>query len=675
MLFLSLCIYVITALIICLTLYKTLSFSQIVSTFFICAFSLNVLIGELLSLAGLLNSPILFVLTQLILCGAFISSLLVVTKPDLGTLLKASLTQKPSWNKTDYFLAVLCSIPLLTLLGVGITTPPNNLDSLHTHLTRIYYWLQHGSLANWSATGLFQLIYPINAHIQGYWLFLLSNNENLFFLIQWFSLLVICCMVYDTARLLRFSVRQSLVSVLVMLTVPVVLLQAYSAQNDLVVVALAAIALRSLLKYFKDTLLADLVLVMLSLAIALGVKQTAFFTLPFIAIILIVLLVRKKVVHTHLPWLALIIPFFIVFSAFKYMQNLSTFHSFFGVKDLVSEQRLTSKTVIQKVLYNTPRYVFDFVDFSGLGKTLEDKANIAKSAVYESLFSSSKVDLQSSLYLSPGFDDSERFTFTTHRDLTEDTAWFGLLSTLLLPISLGVVFIQKDKGRKSYAIAALLYSLSYFLLVLIQRPGWDPYQGRYFILGIFPLIPLLASILPKKRWAQGVIYIVLCLSYIIVTSNFLLLNNSKPLLTARSVSDFQNKAILPLPENTKFQIITKTFLVKRTNQLIKIFPQREAILGLPYYEQLFYSSSSTIEVINWVRTTIPDSEALYLMIERNPLEYALFGRNNSRLLFPVTSTSSVPTNGYLLIEGDANADLPGFELLGTFSPYTLLQRK
>jgi hypothetical protein len=293
--------------------------------------------------------------------------------------------------------------------------------------------------------------------------------------------------------------------------------------------------------------------------------------------------------------------------------------------------------------------------------------------VFEKLTSRSGIDLQSERYLPAGHDESERFSFAMSRALSEDTTWFGPL-LILVPISLLVVILQKNKYRKGYAAFALLHFFIYSLLIIIQRPGWDPYQGRYFILGIIPFVPLIGAVLPARgigKWAVGT---VLCVTYIIISFNVLAMNASKPLVTARTVAILQNETILPLPDTTRLQIISKTYLVKWTNALVERWPQRESIFALPYYDQLYYSDTSLVPEIEILQRSIPDSARLYLMMERTPLEYGLFGLNRTRELFPITAFAEVKNGGFLLVDKAHDQPLPGFTLISSDDKYALYQR-
>ncbi len=163
---------------------------------------------------------------------------------------------------------------------VGIMTSPNNLDSLATHFCESITGLQHGSLESWPASTQFQLYYPVNAHFQGTWLFLFGGSEKLFFLVQWFSYLIILILTYEIGIFLGSRRVVAMFCALLCLGFRWRCLQTYSFQGDLTVAALILAGIYFLFTYRYVGEPKLLFSAMLSLALAMGTKQTAYFTLP-----------------------------------------------------------------------------------------------------------------------------------------------------------------------------------------------------------------------------------------------------------------------------------------------------------------------------------------------------------------------------------------------------------
>jgi 4-amino-4-deoxy-L-arabinose transferase-like glycosyltransferase len=628
----------------------------------------------------MMNSQVLYGLLQIFICAI---AAWVIWKKRPFTLSELIRTQWDGVQKTSILEIIqigLIGVVLLTLFVVGFSTPPNNLDSLHTHLTRIYYWLQHGSLDNWVTTvdGSAQLIYPINAHLQGLWLFLLGGSENLFFLVSWFSLIVICSVVYEISRLLKFSPTQSLVSVMVLLTFPVFLLQTYSFQNDLPVTALIMCFIWLTFSYLTYRAPIELVIALLALALSLGIKQTAFLALPAIFGLLVVMLFKKKIQKKHIPLLGFFLAFFLVLSSFKYIQNIVHFNSIFGVDDVVSEQKLDIKSLSAKISINAPRFLYDAIDPSGVGYRQASLITSFKVKVFRNVTSRIGINLEEIKFLPPGFDDSERFSYMYDRPLIEDAAWFGPLLVLIIPFSFLIVLIQKNSERKRYLLFTIILNLSYFALVLIQRPGWDPFQGRYFILVIAPLVPLAGVIIPNSKVPKYISLAAFGLLFIYLTTNVTFLNGSKPIVTSSTVINFQNSYIKIIDEETEVQIVLKKYLMEKTNLMIDDFVRRHSVFRYlkedEYYNLLFFSNNSTIAHLNVINLYLNATEPLYLMINREPIEYGLFGINRSRSLFPVNSLVDVEPGAKVLVETHSAAEICGFRLLNYDDKYALYQK-
>jgi len=580
-------------------------------------------------------------------------------------------------QKIDFLsllLGIFISLPLLILLVVGLQTPPNNLDSLHTHLPRIYYWLQHASLSIWPATDKAQFVYPINANLQGLWLFLFSQNEFLFFLVSWFSLIIIVMSVYQIARLLRFTRHQAMISCLVVLSIPVALLQVYSFQMDLAATAALMVTIYLLTSYINNRSKPKLILSMLMLAISLGIKQTAFFTLPALSIWILYSIIVKRFERKHLLYLLLLPVFFFLFSSFQYIQNLVNYKSFFGVQDVFYGQNMSAGNLIEKASYNIPRFAYNFLSVDGLGQNAANALTSIKETAFKATFSLFQLNLENEVFLQPGYDPGERFRYATIQPLTEETTWFGPLSVTLTLISFFLIFFQKDPQRKEYLLFSIFLFGSFFIAIIFQRLGWDPYQGRYFLLAFIPFMPIIGICLPSKKFYKSIFTFLISACFLALTLVTCTMNLSKPIFTESTAVNIQNECLLRLTNNNFIENSFKHVIINIPNTLFKKLPQRQSILSIPYYDQMFFSSNSNLIDFNMVNTFLPAHEPLYLKISVSIIEYPLFGINITRNLYPITDAQETPVNGYLLVENDSYAGLENFHLVTSNDTYSLIQR-
>lgn len=647
MLFASIIIYLAFSLFLYPRFFQKFSVAKILLVFYICIFSINILVAEILGLLHLLNHSWIFLTTQTILCT--VTSLIInhFSPLSIQNLKSVNVFADFHLSLFELFLLALISATFLGFFAVGITTPINNMDSLATHLPRIYYWLQHGSLNYWTTLNQFQLAYPINAHLQGLWLFLLGKSENLFFLVQWFSLIIISASTFEISKILGFSNTQALMSAIIGLSLPIVLLQTFSFQGDLTVTALFMVFITIILIFHQTDQMKFLWVALLSILLALGTKQSAFITIPVSFIVVIYLLLSMKCLRKFLvtSWLLLVIALF--FTSFQFIQNVVNTHKLSGMNWQLTKQYTSLSQFQQKSQFVIPRYIYQFVGIDGLPRSFLPTVIQIKEKLFKAILTPLGINLEEEIFLQPGYDQVETFTYDSYPLLAEDTAWFGPLSFLLFPLATLLTFFSKVRLRRKYALFCLVYSVFYFCIIFIQRPGWDPYQGRYFILGIYPLIPMVSILIPNQKFWRIIVNTILVSCSILLIFNTLLKNDTKPIITAKSQNDFIHQRIDPLIESNFFQVLIKKALYKITYPTGFENPRRN-IYGQKYYDQLFYTNNISAKNIELINGIIPEGEPISLMISNNPLEYALFGVNRSRSLYPITDMN-MARPGYLII--------------------------
>lgn len=79
-------------------------------------------------------------------------------------------------------------------------------------------------------------------------------------------------------------------------------------------------------------------------------------------------------------------------------------------------------------------------------------------------------------------------------------------------------------------------------------------------------------------------------------------------------------------------------------------PDRKDIRQQSYYENLFHQSTSAIADVEFVNSTVKPHEKLYLFIDKDIIEYALFGVNKTRDLVPVVSLQRLPDGALVLVD-------------------------
>jgi hypothetical protein len=661
----SILIYLTLSLFIFISVYGRIILGKFIQLFFLITFGLNILICFVLDLFKAVDSAPLFLVLQIAIC--ILLSLVVrrhwpLQIKDYRYRLGISFSE---FHWFDLVLIVLMGTVLSAFFVVGITTPPNNLDSLDpTGITRIFYWFQQGSLDYGTPTGLASIFDPLFFHMQGVWLFSLGKSEYLLFLVQWFSLIVSTITIYKISRSLGFSITNSLISSLVGLSLPVILLQTYSFQGDLTVAVLILVCISFVIDWLKSKDKFDLFFAGFAFVFALGTKRAAFLAIPVFAILFLLWMISRLNNKKIIPWVTGSAVLIIIASFVLVGQLIIRQGGVLAGVHLIYDRQVSTYNISEKFRYNSPRFLYQFIGLDGLPRVLQKSLAPIKADLFQKALVPSTLDLQKDVFLQPGFDDVERFSYTAPLILSEEGAWFGPFGFLLLPLAVILTFFSRQKTRCIYAAFALILFLSFFILVIIQRPGWDPYQGRYFILPVLPLIPLISMILPtKKIWRILLIVLILPLCLFLSLNTFFA-NNSRPIVTAGSIWGFQYQHILNLPESNKYELYIKNKLITSTDQIASAALDRPSIYQTSYWEQVYYSGFRMLKTIQFIDPLVPDGATLYLDLPSTTLDYGLFGKNKDRTLIRVEDINQVPSGYFLTRSSALIVPTTGLQLLG-----------
>ena len=137
-------------------------------------------------------------------------------------------------------LGVIGSATMLT----GVSTAPNNLDSLAYHVPRIMQWFQNGQVEHFPTSYPAQVYLAPGAEQATAVLLAMWRTDHSLFLVRWFAWIMTGVAVHRTSVNLGVSSpRHRMIGVVVALAAPSVVGEAATTQNDLVATALIASAI------------------------------------------------------------------------------------------------------------------------------------------------------------------------------------------------------------------------------------------------------------------------------------------------------------------------------------------------------------------------------------------------------------------------------------------------
>lgn len=235
----------------------------------------------------------------------------------LPTRVYKFVREHPSSASVVAAVVVILSVELYLVFSVA----PNTWDSMTYHLARAAYWIQFKTVAQFANATDRQAAFPINAEVLQAWALMLARGDRSVGLIQWISQLGLIAFLFAAARDLRFSSREALFATGLFVAIPVVIAQATSTQNDLLLAFLIAAAMLFLVRGARGGSPGDLLLGAVAVGLAAGSKSTALLALPVFAIV-VFFVARphwRRIVLTGTAGVVAIV----LLASFNYAQNVA----------------------------------------------------------------------------------------------------------------------------------------------------------------------------------------------------------------------------------------------------------------------------------------------------------------------------------------------------------------
>lgn len=320
-----------------------------------------VLITEITSFFNILNfQSILFSWIGI----SILSTLYLLSKKEkisiLLKLIKKNIyTKIYSLNKNEKLFSLVV-LTILTLVFVqGIVYPPNNWDSMTYHMARIPNWISHQSVEHYP-THIFRQIYqpPFSEFSIMHFNILnctdyFSNSVQFFFLI--FSLFAIL-LITDLFGLNR---QHKFIAIILTVTIPEVILQASSTQNDIVVSFFILSSFYYAVKSLEEGKFINYFFLGLSIGLGILTKGTAYIYLaPIILIFGIFVIIRVvKTNNYNFLWCSFITIIIITsVNAGHFCRNYNLSNNIIGVdkneSKKYSNHKISPQILISNVIKN-----------------------------------------------------------------------------------------------------------------------------------------------------------------------------------------------------------------------------------------------------------------------------------------------------------------------------------
>jgi hypothetical protein len=516
-------------------------------------------------------------------------------------------------------LLVVLAVCALTNLLLAVGLPVNNYDSITYHLSRVGYWIQHGSTAHYYTHNERQNYSPPNAEFGLLSMMVFARAEWPATLAQYAAYFICIAAVYLIARQPGACDAAALFAALILGTMTEIVLQSTIPKNGLVVTSFLACSLAFALIGLRGQTgtgeaVSALVWSGLAVGLAIGTKATAPLFVPGLAIAGVVVAVMnggKVWLRRTAVWAACCLAGVVLLGSFNYVRNSLDYGSISGPPETVRLHRI-ERPSWRGLSSNLARYGYMLDDWGGiiprsLGRKLTGLRADEAPAVFRALGITANapelnfLDHEAEFPVDPKtgrFDDTPR--------LHEDTAWFGPIAFFVgLPLVLvHLVYspIRKNWPRFAVALAPVVYWL--LVCALLRYQIWG---GRFFVTAAVLGAPLLALAYQPTRLpvARHAITWLLALTGVSTAVTATFYNPMKPIIP-RPVRDEETDS-----GNVR------------------------GVLEMPRLLQRTRTSEAAHEFLSAPEDEIPARMTLGIVIGSNDADWYMFGPHLTRRIVPL----------------------------------------
>ena len=249
--------------------------------------TLIVLITEISSIFHILNYTTIFLFwASIILLNFYLLFIKKIIVKQIITMefRKAKRKFKELNILEKISLISICCILILIFIQ-GIVYPPNNWDSMTYHMARIPKWISHQSVSHYPTSISRQIYQPPFSEFVIMQFNLLSHSDYFSNSVQLFFLLFSVFPILLISDLLGLKKRFKLISIILLITLPEVILQASSTQNDIVVSFFILSSIYFAVKSIKEATFLNFIFLGLCVGLSVLTKGTAYIYLAPILLI------------------------------------------------------------------------------------------------------------------------------------------------------------------------------------------------------------------------------------------------------------------------------------------------------------------------------------------------------------------------------------------------------
>lgn len=472
-------------------------------------------------------------------------------------------------------------IILLTTFFIGIMVPPNNWDSMTYHLTRAAFWYQNHNINHYYTSNLRQIENPITAELGLLWIIIFSNSDNLVFLIQWFSFLILILAIYKILRLLGFDKKASFITIFIFATLDEIILESSTTQNDLVIAGFVIISLFLLIKILKSNKIFffDLVLAASSFGLFIGTKGYSYLFIPGFFIFFLIYCKNDRLkLKKILFLLCFCILGIFLFASYNLIQNYISFGNIISDQKNITELGVKDPN-LKTFISNISRYLASFYQFKdydlGFSSFIQKVLNYIHSLLKIDISSRSTTIETQYFYLhTPVFNSDASYFGPIFLIFILPSIFYNLIYFIALKIKKKAEVLKvKWLDSLKVSVIPVLFFIGYNYIFV-----WHPWGGRGFIAFASLIIINFAMLIDFNNYLnKKIIFNIFFTIILIISISFsfidLSFNEFAPIISSK------NKSIFSVSyDNRRYYIVNPQ--MGRVNNMINSTLEINSRIGL-----------------------------------------------------------------------------------------------
>lgn len=426
-------------------------------------------------------------------------------------------TELSNYQKIIYLLV---TVIFISIFIQGIVYPPNNWDSLTYHMARIPSWISHQSIEHFPTSIFRQLYQPPFSEIVIMHLNVLSGSDYFSNSVQFIYLFFSILLIVSILKLLGIPNKFKLIAIVLTITIPEIILQASSTQNDIVVSFFILSTIYFAIKSIKEINIKNQLYLGLSIGIGLLTKGTAYiFLAPILMIFAIGILskiyITKDKKYLVYPILAILIT--ISLNSGHYTRNYKLSNNILGIDKsesmMYSNQNMSPMLLVSNLIKNVGLHTGPY------------PINYLSDKVIFKLHSFMGVNINNPDTNIAGMHYTGSPDVPNHEDSASNPFHFILLL-------LSFIFISYNFLKTKKAGIITIYILMFILQVVLFSfyLKWQPWNTRLHVPLFLIAIPIIIYAANKSHIflkTQQIIIPIL----IIYAFGLILFNKSRPILS------------------------------------------------------------------------------------------------------------------------------------------------